>query len=139
MRRFALPANQPRRLNPPDRQRDARLFDQNRNQDFTAHPLFSFSDHPIGFGGIFRPHDNHTSRIVQRLLNHLMPSLSRRNPAIPPNRPALLFERLDERCDALAILTGITKEDVCHSLPKRLISIFTRSLRTESAGAPSDL
>src|SRR5262245_28716563 len=117
MRRVHFPINQPRRLNPSERQRNFRLFNQNRNEGVTVHPLIGFDLDPFGLDGGLRPDDDYPAGPFQDLLDHLIVGLSRRNLSIPPNRPALLFKYAHERSDAFAVRAGIAEKDVghCHS------------------------
>ena len=113
------PVRQVRRLHHlEDRGRDD-TFDGDRDQALALAGVVGLGPHPVGLDRALGPHHHHAFGGLELGLDHLVPGFAGADAGVPPNRPALGLQGLDDRAHLLTILALVAQENIGHA-PTRL-------------------
>ena len=113
------PVRQVRRLHHlEDRGRDD-TFDGDRDQALALAGVVGLSPHPVGLDRALGPHHHHAFGGLELGLDHLVPGFAGADAGVPPNRPALGLQGLDDRAHLLTILALVAQKNIGHA-PTRL-------------------
>jgi len=138
--RFAvpLPRCQIRRVHGSKAQRRPDILDHHRNQDAPLIPLARLVVDPVPADRDCRPQHHDAARLADLLFDDQGNILAGPDVAVPPNGPAVGFERLGDGFGARTIFAGVADEDVAHRMngPGRGSLLATRGPGPFCCSAP---
>ena len=95
-------------------ERGLNLIELERNQAAAFAALAGLDLYPMALDRGMAPDDQHTFGLLEIFLDERRPVCTNRGFSVPEDGPALCFESLNDRCDAIALITLVAEEDIGH-------------------------